>query len=154
MPPGSPPQAVDLWTSARKYPRVSLSLPVELSFAGRKTLTTTLNVSLGGLLLQPQGDPLPLGVEVSVQFNLPTGHSIATEAKVVHVMGSAVGLQFAALDEGSRMALSRFLKRMLNYVRRGVRLTRRMHVTIRGTASRESAFEMAEQSSLAGVEGS
>ena len=134
----------DIWVSARKYPRVSISIPVELRVGGTRTLTNTLNLGMGGLLLQPQERPLPIGTQVSILFNLPTGHSISTAATVVHVMGSAVGLQFVDLEEASRMVLSRFLRRMLNYVRRGVRLTRRMHVTIRRSGSPESVFEMAE----------
>jgi hypothetical protein len=59
-------------------------------------------------------------------------------------MGSAVGVQFIDLDETSRIALSRFLRRMITYIRRGVRVTRRMHVTIRRAASPQSEFEMAE----------
>lgn len=144
MKPGLEAHTLDIWTSARKYPRVALSIPVELRVAGRKTVTNTLNLGVGGLLLQPQERPLSVGTEVNVLFNLPTGHSISTAATVVHVMGSAVGLRFIDLEEASRMVLSRFLRRMLNYIRRGVRLTRRMHVTIRGTASLESAFEIAE----------
>jgi hypothetical protein len=144
MKPGLEAQTLDIWVSARKYPRVALSIPVELRVAGRKTVTNTLNLGVGGLLLQPQERSLPVGTEVNVLFNLPTGHSISTAATVVHVMGSAVGLRFIDLEEASRMVLSRFLRRMLNYIRRGVRLTRRMHVTIRGAASPESAFEIAE----------
>jgi hypothetical protein len=59
-------------------------------------------------------------------------------------MGSAVGVQFLELEETSRITLSRFLRRMITYVRRGVRVTRRMHVTIRVAGSPESHFEMAE----------
>ena len=105
------------------------------------------------MLLQPQQKPLELGTEVPLQFNLPTGYSIAARAKVVHVMtavkvvhlmGSALGLQFVDVDEASRLALSQFLRRMITYVRRGVRLTKRMHVSVRMTAARESTIEMAE----------
>lgn len=105
------------------------------------------------MLLQPQKEPLTLGTEMQLLFNLPTGHSISatakvvhltTTAKVVHLIGSAAGIEFIGLDEGSRTALSQFLQRMITYVRRGVRITRRMYVTIRQPASPESASEMAE----------
>jgi len=149
----SEPQSADVWKTARKYPRVSLTIPVEVRSGDAKTITNTLNLSVGGMLLQPQQESLALGTEVRLLFNLPTGHSIsanakvvhlATGAKVVHVMGSAVGLQFTDMTEESRIALSRFLRRMIVYVRRGVRLTKRMQVTVRGVASPESAIEMAE----------
>jgi hypothetical protein len=107
-------------------------------------MTSTLNLGVGGLLLQPQEHPLPQGTEVRLLFNLPTGHSISTPAKVAHIVGSAVGLQFVELEETSRVVLARFLRRMINYVRRGVRVTRRMYVTIRGAGSPEPTFEMAE----------
>ena len=67
------------------------------------------------MLLQPQRKPLALGTEVQLQFSLPTGHAIAarakvvhvtTTAKVVHLMGSAIGLQFTEVDEAARLALS------------------------------------------------
>jgi hypothetical protein len=105
------------------------------------------------MLLQPQRKPLALGTEVKLQFNLPTGQAIAarakvvhvtTTAKVVHLMGSAIGLQFTEVDEAARLALSQFLRRMITYVRRGVRVKRQMHVTVRRTAAMESAIEMAD----------
>jgi len=150
---GSDLHPQDIWETARKYPRVSLTLPVELHVGEVKIATNTLNLSVGGMLLQPQRKPLALGTEVQLQFNLPTGHAIAarakvvhvtTTAKVVHLMGSAIGLQFTDVDEPARLALSQFLRRMITYVRRGVRLTRRMHVTVRSTAAPTSAIEMAE----------
>jgi hypothetical protein len=149
----SEPQTGDLWKTARKHPRVSITIPVEVRVGKAKTITNTLNLSVGGMLLQPQNEPPALGTEVRLLFNLPTGYSVAasakvvhltTSAKVVHLMGSAIGLQFTDIDEDSRMVLSRFLRRMIVYIRRGVRVTRRMHVTVRGIASPESAIEMAE----------
>lgn len=153
MIPSSEPQTPDIWKKARKYPRLSLTIPVEIRFGNVTTVTNTLNVSAGGMLLQPQNEALPLGAEVRLLFNLPTGHSISATAKVVHLtatgkvvhlIGSAAGVEFVDLDEGSRIALSRFLQRMITYIRRGVRVTRRMHVTIRPVVSPESASEVAE----------
>ena len=150
---GLSPTLQDIWKSARRYPRISLTIPVEVRFGNVTTLTSSLNVSAGGMLLQPQTQPLPLGTELRLRFNLPTGHSISATGKVVHLtttarvvqmMGTATGVRFTNLDEVSRMALSRFLQRMITYVRRGVRITRRMHVTIRPAGSPESLSEMAE----------
>jgi len=150
---GLEPRLHDVWKTARRYPRVSLTIPVEVCFGNVTTLTNTLNVSAGGMLLQPQAQPLLLGTDLRLRFNLPTGHSICaigkvvhltTTARIVHTMGTAAGVQFTNLDDVSRMALSRFLQRMITYVRRGVRITRRMHVTIRPVGSPESASEMAE----------
>ena len=150
---GLEPTLQEVWKTARKYPRVSLTIPVEVRFGNLTTITNTLNVSAGGMLLQPQTQSLPLGSELRLRFNLPTGHSISatgkvvhltTTARIVHTMGTAAGVQFTNLDEVSRMALSRFLQRMITYVRRGVRITRRMHVTIRPVGSPESVSEMAE----------
>jgi hypothetical protein len=150
---GSDLHPPDIWETARKYPRVSLTLPVELHVGEMKIATNTLNLSVGGMLLQPQRKPLTLGTEVQLQFNLPTGQAIAarakvvhvtTTAKVVHLMGSAIGLQFTDLDEPARLVLSQFLRRMITYARRGVRVRRHMHVTVRRTAASESAIEMAD----------
>jgi hypothetical protein len=150
---GSDLHPPDIWKTARKYPRLSLTLPVELQVGETKIATNTLNLSAGGMLLQPQRKPLALGTEVQLQFSLPTGHAIAarakvvhvtTTAKVVHLMGSAIGLQFIEVDEAARLALSQFLRRMITYVRRGVRVKRQMHVTVRRTAAPESAIETAD----------
>jgi hypothetical protein len=144
MTPGPQAPTLDIWRTARKFPRVSITIPVEVSVEGQKKVTNTLNLGIGGMLLQPEEHPLAVGTEVQVLFNLPTGHSISTAAKVAHAIGAARGLQFRELEETSRIVLSRFLRRMLNYVRRGVRLTRRLYITIRASTAPESAFEMAE----------
>ena len=143
----------DIWKTARRYPRVSLTIPVEVRFGYVHKITNILNVSAGGMLLQPQEEPIPLGTEVRLLFNLPTGYSLTTGAKVVHLTtvarvvhlrGAAVGLQFTALRDEARVALWRFLRRMIVYVRRGVRLTRCMHVTIRPVGGPEHVSELAE----------
>lgn len=153
MLPSPETQHHEIWRTARKYPRVSITLPVEVHFGNVKALTNTMNVSAGGMLLQPQAKPIPVGSEVGLRFNLPTGYSVSTSAKVVHLTttakvvhlrGAAVGLQFIGMREESRVALWRFLRRMIVYVRRGVRLTRRMHVTVRPVGSPEHFSELAE----------
>ena len=153
MLPGPESRNHEIWQTARKYPRVSITLPVEVHFGNLKTLMNTMNLSAGGMLLQPQAKPIPVGSEVGLRFNLPTGYSVSTSAKVVHlttsakvvhVRGAAAGLQFLGMKEESRVALSRFLRRMIVYVRRGVRVTRRMHVTIRPVGSPEHVSELAE----------
>ena len=107
-------------------------------------IVNSQNVSMGGMLLEWLRLPLQVGTEIRVLFNLPTGHSVSSVADVVHTGNSALGIRFRELEDPARMALSRFLRRMITYTRRGARITRRMHVTIRRIDSQESAFELAE----------
>jgi len=137
-------QSADLWETARRFPRVPLTMPVEVWMPNMATIASSHNVSMGGMLLEWRRPPIAAGTEVHVLFNLPTGHSVSTLAKVVHAGGATLGVQFVDLEEPARMALSRFLRRLMTYTRRGARLTRRMHVTIRGVDSPACAFEMAE----------
>ena len=153
MTEGAESRTGDIWKAARKYPRVSITIPVEVREGNALRITNTLNLSVGGVLLQPQPEPPPIGTQLQLLLNLPSGYSVAANAKVIHltttakvvrVMGSAIGLQFVDMNEDSRVALSRFLRRMIVYIRRGVRLTSRMHVTVRRIAAPDSAIEMAE----------
>ena len=132
------------WETARRFPRVPVTIPVEVWTPTLATIISSQNISMGGMLLEWQRSPLPSGTEIRVLFNLPTGHSVSSPARVMHSDNGAMGIQFSELEEPSRMALSRFLRRVMTYTRRGVRLTRRMHVTIRGVDSPACAFELAE----------
>lgn len=137
-------QSAELWETARRFPRVLLTIPVEVWMPNMATIASSHNVSMGGMLLEWRRPPIEVGTGVHVLFNLPTGHSVSTPATVVHAGGATVGVQFVDLEEPARMALSRFLRRVMTYTRRGARLTRRTHVTIRGVDSPACAFEMAE----------
>jgi hypothetical protein len=136
--------SVDVWETARRFPRVPLAIPVEVWLPHMATIASSHNISMGGMLLDWRRPPLAAGTEIRILFNLPTGHSVSSPAKVVHARGAALGVRFIDLEEPARMALSRFLRRVMTYTRRGARLTRRMHVTIRGVDSPACAFEMAE----------
>lgn len=134
--------------TARRYPRVPVQTPTELSVGNSSTLGEAQNLSLGGLLLRT-ARILDCGTEVTVRFNLPTGHSISTRCVVVHAQpGNQVGLRFVQLEEHNRRAMAQFIRRMGLYTRRGARITKRLHVTLRATNVLPALPEMAETIAL------
>ena len=134
--------------AARRYPRVPVQTPTELCIGNLSTLGEAQNLSLGGLLLHASR-ALECGTEVTVRFNLPTGHSISTRCIVVHAQpGNQLGLRFVQLEEHNRRAMAQFIRRMGLYTRRGARITKRLHVTLRAANAVPALPEMAETVAL------
>lgn len=132
------------YSSPRAYPRLPLATPVEIHYADKKILGRTENISLGGLLAQCTKTP-PSSAELTVLFNLPNGTTIVTPGIVRHVHGRKIGVQFSSLPPNGREALEGFTKRMEGYTRRGERMAKRLHVTLRRTLhGGENKEEMAE----------
>lgn len=133
------------WQPARLYPRLRVALPVEIGSGAEAIMGETVNVSAGGLLIACR-TPLPNRDRFSVRLNLPTGDSIHAPIAVVHRHGkSRVGVQFLDLANGARSELAAFTTKMLGYTRRGARVPRRLHLTIRWLQDlREDAAEIAE----------
>ncbi|HET9742821.1 MAG TPA: PilZ domain-containing protein [Terriglobales bacterium] len=134
------------FVTARRYPRVPLNTPVEVWADGQNALGETRNISLGGLLLQCTCTrKLQAAKEVKVLFNLPTGHTISTPCKVVHLQAERkIGLGFLDLEEHHRSIMAQFIQQLVTYTRRGVRLTKRVHVTLRPVGGAAFLSEMAE----------
>jgi hypothetical protein len=130
--------------TARRDHRVPLRTPIEVWTHGTSALGETLNVGAGGLLIECRRK-LQVGTHIRVLFNLPTGHTISTECEVLHVhAGHQAGLLFLKLEEAARAAICEFIDRMVTYTRRGVRITKRLHVMLRQTDADAALSEMAE----------
>jgi hypothetical protein len=86
-------------------PRYERQLEVEISFEGKKQLSQTQNISLGGLYLTAPA-PLPIGATVQLRFTLPT------QPEPVEVAGdeSGIGIRFQGLRARDVWALNRFFQ--------------------------------------------
>ena len=135
---------IDVCETARAFPRVRLTIPVVVKTEDLTLMGQTLNLSLGGLLMEVPHQ-FKQGLQLNLLFNLPTGHTISTRAVVVHTPSkSSCGVKFSSLDDSCRAFLALFVQKLIDYVRRGVRVSSRMHVTLRATSSDKSSEEMAE----------
>jgi hypothetical protein len=140
--------ALDVWKTARRFPRVRLATPVVVKVGKLTLMGQSENVSLGGLLLEI-AHQLSEGLEVDVLFNLPTGHTVSTRGVVVHTLSSRYyGIKFPELEDPSRTWLALFVQKLITYVRRGARISKRMHVTLRAMESDGSSQELAETVAL------
>jgi c-di-GMP-binding flagellar brake protein YcgR len=85
-------------SSRRVHDRCEIRLPVEVEHQGRNLHGTTLDLSLGGMLLNLVAD-VPIGATVKLRFSLPTQtQAIEATARVRWVDGqSRYGLQFDGL---------------------------------------------------------
>ena len=97
-------------------PRYERQLEVEVSFEGKKLVTQTQNVSLGGLFLLASA-PLPIGATVQLRFTLPTQPEpveVAGDVRWVVKKGdgeeSGIGIRFQGLRARDVWALNRFFQ--------------------------------------------
>jgi len=97
-------------------PRYERQLEVEISFEGKKLVTQTQNVSLGGLFLLAPA-PLPIGATVQLRFTLPTQPEpveVAGDVRWVVKKGdgdeSGIGIRFQGLRARDVWALNRFFQ--------------------------------------------
>lgn len=129
----------------RKFPRILFATPVEVRGPERTSLGQTANMSLGGVLIVTPKTASPES-EVSVRFNLPTGHSVQAEALVVHAQPDVrMGVRFLRFPEQGQRALAEFVERILDRTRRSARVPRRLHVLIRRVErDRQQEEELAE----------
>ena len=121
-----------------------MATPVVVKVGKLTLLGESENVSLGGLLLQV-AHRLKDGLEVEILFNLPTGHTVSTRGIVVHTLSSrSYGVKFATLEDPCRTWLALFIQKLITYVRRGVRVSKRVHITLRTQESDKGSQELAE----------
>ena len=97
-------------------PRYERQLEVEISFEGKKQLSQTQNISLGGLYLTAPA-PLPIGATVQLRFTLPTQPEpveVAGDVRWVVKKGagdeSGIGIRFQGLRARDVWALNRFFQ--------------------------------------------
>lgn len=127
---GTTPPPAAPFVPTRAYPRLKFATPVVINFAGRSAMGTTEDIAIGGLGARCEAPP-PKDAELGLLFNLPTGSSIRTNAIVRYVLPARFGAQFTNLPQEARDTLEKYTREILGYVRRGGRVARRLHVTLR-----------------------
>jgi hypothetical protein len=136
--------APEQYSNPRRFPRVPLKTPVEVWTATGNAVGETENISAGGMLLRCQ-QMFGRGAELTVLFNLSAGFSIQTTCSVVHTLPeSRMGLQFLGLSHHSQAELNDFLMQLLSYTRRGMRIDKRLVVTVTVRRGESYQEELAE----------
>jgi uncharacterized protein (TIGR02266 family) len=96
-------------------PRYERQLEVEVLFEGKKQVSRTLNISLGGLFID-SALPLAVGMSVQLRFQLPTQPEpveVAGDVRWVVKKGageSGIGIRFQGLRARDVWALNRFFQ--------------------------------------------
>lgn len=80
-----------------------------LDCASSHRCARSANASAGGLLLTLD-EPLAVGLELDVYFELPNRFAIETRAIVVRCSGSQVALAFTAMDAEMQLGLRSFCR--------------------------------------------
>ncbi len=140
MPPPPISHALHQARPKRRYPRVSIRIPVEFHTrerAGRPITGRIENLSAGGVLAVCR-EPLEMHTELAMLFSLPTGDSIHAFGRVIYSMpGSRYGIEFVDLDRDANRKIEQFALKSLGYARRSSRVPHRTRIAIRD--SNESA---------------
>ena len=98
-------------------PRYDRQLEIEVLFEGKKQISQTRNISLGGLYLE-SASPLPIGTTVQLRFQLPTQPEpveVSGDVRWVVKKGAAgdqsgIGIRFQGLRARDVWALNRFFQ--------------------------------------------
>jgi uncharacterized protein (TIGR02266 family) len=97
-------------------PRYDRQLEIEVLFEGKKQISQTRNISLGGLYIESAA-PLPIGTTVQLRFQLPTQPEpveVAGDVRWVVKSGagdhSGIGIRFQGLRARDVWALNRYFQ--------------------------------------------
>lgn len=101
-----------LEATARSCVRVPTNLPVRLRHAGREWYGAVLSLSENGCLVRTP-EPMDLGAELEVSFELPRAGLIETRAETTYQLVSDTGLVFQATPAASRRAILSFVEQHL-----------------------------------------
>jgi hypothetical protein len=101
-----------LEATARSSIRVPTNLPVRLRCAGREWHGAVLSLSENGCLVRTP-EPMDLGAELEVAFELPRAGLIETRAETSYQLVSDVGLVFQATPAASRRAILSYVEQHL-----------------------------------------
>lgn len=137
----TPPQGS--FSQPRAHPRLKYATPLAITFSGRLRMGTTEDIAIGGLGARCDVPPAA-GAKIGLLFNLPMGASVRTDGAVRYVVSSRFGVQFTGLPEEAREGLEQYTKEMLGQLRRGGRVTKRFHVTLRSMASDSAPEQLGE----------
>ena len=88
--------------------RVPTNLPVRLRSAGREWLGAVLSLSENGCLVRSP-EPMDLGAELEVAFELPRAGLIETRAETSYHLVSDTGLVFQATPAAQRRAIHTYV---------------------------------------------
>jgi hypothetical protein len=97
---------------ARGSLRVLTNLPVRLRRAGREWQGSLLSLSENGCLVRSP-EPMELGAQLEVAFELPRGGRIETQAETSYQLLPDTGLVFQATPPASRRAIQSFVEELL-----------------------------------------
>ncbi len=131
----------------RAFPRLKYATPVVIESGGRSLVGTSEDIALGGLGVRCETPPAT-GTTVALLFSLPGGPSLRTEANVRYNLPGRFGVQFTGLSPEAREALEGYTRKALGAVRRGGRVAKRLHITLRSLVSEDAAEELAETETL------
>ena len=92
--------------------RVATHLPVRFSCSGREWHGAVLSLSENGCLVSTP-EPMDLGAELEVSFELPRVGLIETRAETAYQLASGTGLVFQATRAASRRAILSFVEEHL-----------------------------------------
>lgn len=96
--------------SRRLHERFDVELPVLVIHEGTEISGRTVNVSLGGMLLQVER-PVPFGAQVTVRVELPALRERSDLAAIVRWdREGAIGVQFTGLRAKDTWALNQLMK--------------------------------------------
>jgi hypothetical protein len=93
---------------ARGSLRVPTNLPVRLRSAGREWQASVLSLSENGCLVRSP-EPMDLGAELEVAFELPRTGLIQTRAETSYQLVSDTGLVFQATSAAQRRAIQSYV---------------------------------------------
>jgi hypothetical protein len=88
----------------RAHSRVPLRGPALLDSMATYQSARCRDVSAGGILVRA-AQPLAVGTQLEVYFELSTGVAVETDAEVVRAEGRELALKFVGLDSATRAAL-------------------------------------------------
>jgi len=127
----------------RRYPRVSVSVPVEVRSGKLLVVGRSRNVSLGGLCM---ASPLRGIVgDVALRFTLPGGLFVTALGKIVSQDAQGgLGICFNELPPEQFALLAMSLQTLLGYTKSGTRIASRLVVTLRPRAGDATSEEFAE----------
>ncbi len=101
-----------LETIARGSVRVPTNLPVRMSHGGREWQGSVLSLSENGCLVRTP-EPMDLGAELEVAFELPRAGLIETRAETSYQLVTDTGLVFQATPAASRRAILTYVEENL-----------------------------------------
>jgi len=97
---------------ARGSLRALTNLPVRLRHAGREWQGSLLSLSENGCLVRSP-EPMELGAQLEVAFDLPRAGRIETQAETSYQLLPDTGLVFQATPPASRRAIQTFVEELL-----------------------------------------